>query len=207
MFRFKAGRAAIMLVATLFASSVAQAVNVTYSTSGSFDGGGSTKVIGVGPNALTLTFVGINMGTVDASPMSFASLGFIDSSSTSQSNQSLAGIDFELTITQHIPAPGGFDSITAVLSGVMSGFSSAGIIDFGGIFPVNIQGITYQNTATFYPLVPLSSNNGRVSIQGMITADQRDPVVPEPGTTFLLGSGISVIALLGRKFRRAESQS
>jgi hypothetical protein len=200
MFKFKAGRAAIVLVAMLFASSVAQAVNVTYSTSGSFDGGGSTKVIGVGPNALTLTFVGINMETVDASPTTFASLGFINSSSTSMSNQSLAGIDFELTITQHVPAPGGFDSISAVFTGQMSGFSSAATIDFGGIFPVTIQGVTYQNTASFYPLVPLSSNNGRVSIQGAITADQGD-VVPEPSTTFLLGSGFSLIALIGRKYR------
>jgi hypothetical protein len=191
-----------MLVATLFASSAAQAVNVTYSTSGSFDGGGSTKTIGSGPSALTLTFVGINMGTIDASPTSFASLGFIDSSSTSMVNQSLAGIDFELTITQHVPAPGGFDTISAVLTGRMSGFSSAATIDFGGIFPVTIQGVTYENTASSYPLVPLSSNNGRVSIQGMITAEQGD-VVPEPGTTALLGSGMAAIALLGRKFRRA----
>ena len=133
--------------------------------------------------------------------MSFASLGFINSSSTSMTNQTLAGVDFELTITQHVPGPGGSDSISAVLTGKMSGFSSAGTIDFGGIFPVTIQGVTYQNTATFYPLVPLSSNSGRVSIQGMITAEQQD-VVPEPSTTFLLGSGISLVALLGRKYRR-----
>jgi hypothetical protein len=189
-----------MLVGTLFAASLAQAATVTYSTSGSFDGGGSTKTIGVGPDALTLTFVGISFGTVDANPSSFASLGFVDSSSTSSTKQSLAGIDVSITITQHVPGPGGSDILSAVLTGQMSGDSSSATINFGGIQSVTIDGVTYANTADFYPLVPLTAD-GRVSIQGLITAESRD-VVPEPGTTLLLGSGFALLALAGRKLRR-----
>jgi hypothetical protein len=203
MIRFTLARTATMLLGTLLAASLSQAAIVTYSTSGSFDGGGSVKTIGVGADALTLTFAGISFGSVDANPSSFASLGFIDSSSTSSTKQDLSGIDLQITITQHIPGPGGSDILAAVLTGKMSGTSSTGTIDFGGIQAVTIDGIEYATTASSYALVPLSAD-GRVSIQGLITAQQRE-VVPEPGTTLLLGSGFALIALVGRKLRCVAS--
>jgi hypothetical protein len=182
-------RPAIVLVAMLLANSVAQAAIVQYATTGLFDGVSNTKTIGT----VTLTFVGAT-GPADADPWTFGSLGRITTTGAG-TLEDLAGTVLTITVNQAVPGPVDTGIFNATLTGTISGIASSAVVDFGGIQLVQINGIQYRNTQASFELVPQSAG-------GVTTLQGRIDVVPEPGTTLLLGTGFGLIAIIGSKSRR-----
>jgi hypothetical protein len=185
-------RSVLTLGAMLLASTLSQAAIINYTTTGSFDGGSNVKNFG----AATLTFESAS-GPVLASPFTFASLGTIRTAGFT-TLQNLNGTSLVITVTQTLPGPLDTGVFNTTISGNIFSSGSTATIDFGGIQEVVINGVTYRNTQQIYQLVPQSTAGGATTLQGSIE------VVPEPGTTLLLGTGFGVMALFGRKLRRRQ---
>src|SRR5258708_26297092 len=108
--RSKATLNSVVLLVPLLAMAVtpAQSAMVTYSTTGSFNGGGSTMVIfGGGGNTVTLTFLGMNPATTGdtGSSFTFSSLGHIVAAPTG-ARASLTPTRLMINIAQLAPLPG-----------------------------------------------------------------------------------------------------
>jgi hypothetical protein len=183
-------RPAIVLGVLLLGSTIAQAAQINYTTTGSFDGGSNVKAFGSG----TLTFESAS-GPVFASPFTFASLGTIRTAGFT-GFEDLSGTTLTITVNQTLPGPANTAAFSTTITGTISGTASTAIIDFAGIQEVTISSVLYKNTQETYQLVPQSTASGATTIQGSVE------VVPEPGTTLLLSTGFAVIALAGRKLRR-----
>jgi hypothetical protein len=177
---------------------VAKADAVSFSTTGSFNGGSNTIQFGAGANLTTITFTGVN-STVNANPFTFASLGEFQTIVTGAGATITPGTTFTLMINQTVPSPGS-GSLIGTLNGTITQNSSTGLVTFS-VTSAQINGVTYSLTNNPLPLVPPSTNNGVTSVQAQITS------VPEPATMFLLGTGLAGVAAKVRKRRKAKADA
>lgn len=181
-------------VLSALSAAPASATQITFSTTGAFNGSGSTITFGSGANTLTLTFNGIPSSTVDANPFTFASLGFIHTSSTGTGATITPGTTLTINIDQTVPGIGN-GNLGGTISGVISTTNSTGLISFT-VNSVVIAGITYSIQNNPLALVPPNTNNGDTSIQARL-----DNPVPEPLTSLLVGAGLIGLASFQR-YRR-----
>ena len=175
-------------LALAFPVTTASAALVTYSTAGSFNGGSNSIVFGGGGNQLTLTYTGVS-STVDANPLTFASLGSFQTTVTGSGAAITPGTNFALNITQTAPT-GGSGALLATLTGTLSPNSSTGVATFS-VNSATIGGVTYSVVNNPVVLVPPSTNNGITSVQGLIA-------IPEPAGLSLLGAA-GLLALRRRR--------
>ncbi len=182
----------LLLVAGLASSGSLSAAIITYTTTGTFSGSG-TSVQAISGGTLTFLPPLTQPTVVNASPNSFVGFGDIIASTTATTPMSLpSGLILTITITQSGPTAG-MSTLTGTLSGMISNNSSSATFT-----PLSsttmIGGVTYAFTLPTTALVPPTSNAGDVSIQGIVTAPS---TVPEPGTTVSLLSGVLLLGVGG----------
>jgi hypothetical protein len=179
------------------AGTSAQCALVTYSTTGSFDGGGSTSVtFGGGANTVTLTFLGMNPATTvnTGSTFTFSSLGHIVASATG-AGAVITPTTLMINIAQLAPQPG-----TGGLGGTIMGTITQNSSTAQITFTVNtavIGGVNYSIAnnplALVAPDTGVPGMLGYTSIQAQISAGSP---IPEPWTSTLVGFGLIGLARL-----------
>jgi len=200
--RSKATLNSVVLLVPLLAMAVtpAQSAMVTYSTTGSFNGGGSTMVIfGGGGNTVTLTFLGMNPATtVDTgSSFTFSSLGHIVAAATG-AGASITPTTLMINIAQLAPLPG-----TGALGGSIMGTITQNSSTAQITFTINsavINGITYaianNPLALVAPDTGVPGMIGYTSVQAQISGGS---TIPEPWTSTLVGLGLIGLSCFRRK--------
>lgn len=159
---------------------------VNFDTSGDFGGLGSSITFTSADGSATLTF--FNGGAVGLDAPSNANFGAIQMTTTGAGFSGAASTSFTLSINQTAPTAGG-SSLGGDITGTLAAVNST---DFTLTFPTNstsIDGVNYL-VQPFYPLVFPNSGDGITTLQGLVTAQQEPPVVPEPATMVLLGTGL-----------------
>src|SRR5262249_51861027 len=150
--------ALIISFISLGAALPAHAVLVTYSTTGSLNGGGNIFTVG----GLTVTFNGLTNNTVDAAPFTNGSLGTFHTDVIGTGRTIPAGTTVSILITQTVPSIGS-GSASGTIEGTISGNSSTGVVDFD-ITHVEIGDVSYDVRTDPLDLVPPSTNNGDATV-------------------------------------------
>lgn len=177
----------------------ARATVVDYSTTGvltctSCTGSGTSSITF---GSLTLTYLPITSGSVNANPMTNASAGEIKITDTSGNPSSING-SFALTIDQTLPSAGS-GVLSGSLSGSISTNNSTGLLTFSNT-SLDLGGIQYKLTSfaflTSYVLVPPSSG-GVTSLEMNVTS-----TLPEPSLIGLTAFGFASMGLIAFRRRR-----
>jgi hypothetical protein len=163
-----------LLMATWFAAPAA-AGPVSYSTStsqmcvGATGCGVAAQTIG----SVVVTYRPVPVTIIDASPQSFSSFGEIEIScvggGAACANQSLAGLNLYLNITQAAPLAGSASVAGGIITGSIRGTASTAVLSWSVPNAVAIGPIRYAIANTTLALVPPSTNGGRTSVQAVLT--------------------------------------
>lgn len=198
------------------AQKTARADNVTYTTSGSFNGGGNSITFVGATGTLTLKFffnpLGLPPGTPvtlnAAPPGTSASFGEIETTTTGTGAGIPAGTTLTITINQTVPSIG-TTSFTGNLFSTNIGPTAASAdskLTFNPVpspvFSVPINGVFYTiqfpNPLSLVPPVICGvSGCGRTSIQGGIIT-----TIPEPTSMFLFTTGLTGLVSLRRRWAK-----
>jgi hypothetical protein len=189
---------ATLLASTFLALPMRAAIDVQYSTSGTFS---DTTT------AAAITFTGVTTGTASQPFPVAINLGTFTSLVTS-GNTAVSGT-FDLTVSQLIPNSGSdiltSDMLTGHLTpgnsqvdvsfsgdGLVYSFNSVNYIEFG------IGGVTYgvQEDTLLNPANPAMDMEGVTPLNGIIISDS---AVPEPASVLLFGTVLAGVALIMRK--------
>lgn len=166
----------LALAFVMLSGAAAFADTVTYSTSGSFNGGSNVLT----SNGVTLTFTGVSASVTAPTNIS---LGNINSAGSG----TIAPSTFTLTVVQTVPGPTGQQILTTNLSGTVTA-NSNGISLLFSPTSFTINGINYTlQSGGNYLLVAPNTNNGNTSIQAQVTP------TPEPASLLMLGGGLLAI--------------
>ena len=181
---------------------------VTYSTAstqlciGASGCGVATQTIG-GASGVTITYVPTS-GPVDANPQTFAGLGSIEvrcvDGGTTCGQQSLAGLNLYINLSQTVPTVG-VGSLPAVSFSGSIGGNSSSAIGTTNLTTAVIGLVTYRFFSQNVFLNPPSSGNGRVFLTGVIT--DATPEVPVPAALPLLMSGLAGLGFAARRKKAA----
>ncbi|MBY0422330.1 MAG: VPLPA-CTERM sorting domain-containing protein [Parvularculaceae bacterium] len=192
----------------MFASE-ASAGTVSYNTNtsqlciGAAGCGVATQTIG-GSSGVTITYIAESAGLVDANPTSFAGLGRIEVScvggGTTCGEQSLAGLNLYINVTQSGPSAGVGLLPALSFSGSIGGASSSAL-GTTSLTTALIGAVTYRYFSGNVFLNPPATSNGRVFLTGVIT--DSTPEVPVPAALPLLLSGLAGLRLASRKKKAA----
>jgi len=168
----------LTLLALALFSTAAMATSVTYSTSGSFGGGGTCSGTSCTVGLETITFAGTG---ATVTPPTFSPLGTF--SVTGFGSETFSA-PFTLTITQSAP-PGGSGNLSSTVSGTITGTTQSNAEVIFSTTSVTLGGITYTIAADVNgnPGVVLVPVGGISTLQGSITT-------PEPASLALLGTGL-----------------
>src|SRR5947207_1202425 len=93
------------------------AVDVSYSTTGTFSSSGTT--VFSGPNSLQITFTGTaaDFPNVSAPPVSYAPFGTFTVTGPAPTFTDTVSDSFTLKVTQSLPAPGGTETVIDTVAG------------------------------------------------------------------------------------------
>lgn len=188
----------------LFASD-AGAATVTYSTTssqlcvGASGCGVQSQTIG-GANGVRIVYTPVASSTVNANPTTGGSFGSLTIScvagGTACGNQSLAGLNLFINISQTLPNVANGSIAGGVIAGTISGTASNATITWPTVNAALIGGIIYSVANNPLDLVPPSVFNGVTSIQARISE------VPVPAALPLMLAGLA-----GLSFARKRKQA
>src|SRR5687768_12416053 len=194
----RAGAMAALFVVGTTAAAYAAPI-VSFSTTGVFGASSSNTVTFTDGGSATVVFNGVPLNSHDLQ-FGLSNTNYGDFVLTTAGDfTGLANTPFTLNIFQHTPTSGD-SSLVAQLTGsfVTVGLPGESATDFRVDFAATsttIDGVTYH-IQPFYLLAPPFSGTGGgaapgvTTIQGFITAQQQPPVIPEPATMMLLGTGL-----------------
>ena len=172
---------------TALAAAPALAVDVTYSTTGSFSGGGGSGNTLTGAGGLTIIYTGLTNATVTPAYPTNAQFGSFSVTAPAAGASDAISSHFSLTVTETAPATG-VKTLTDIYSGTITAGSSNVKLSFTGgsgdggapvlgsdpitgaqAYSFTIGGVTYY-VDQVTPINPSSTGGGVSTINGAIDA-------------------------------------